>query len=633
MPVPIFLNGPFNQALHDALVRYIEGPYQEQMQGILDQAKDARDVAIDARNEALQATVHPGVYYDTLSELEADLDHPDGTMGIVDADGTASGVYRKIGAAGAGSWEKKSDVTIADLSANKVSKADLGSSTEAEKGAGMVGFGPEVAYPANTVGGALANLGDSSALNVGTTADTVAAGDHTHDDATTSEPGFLSAADKTKLDGLGDGAQVVSIAPGFGISVDDDDPANPVVSVDTSPLVILVTGQSNASNVKDCPEYTPPPNAFIWNYTGYPTEGTVGTAFVPLENNKMSWGRSIAIEFAKANPLRKIYLINIAWPAIPITKWLVGGTAPNMWDEITANVVPALAAIGKSQIDYLSWWEGESEALADALARATYYPNYESVIARFRTASWFPYATPVVLSEFSPHGVGAAAGVGVKGQFLQYCIGGEPALRSLAMLRDTPQSMWEAEDPPTYIHCNAEGYRQAGILAYRALMTNNASPDRHFGKIIQRISEGRNNIAVLSTDTFCQEIFVPLTIGYSYQLKLKFDFSIFNAAAGIRWGLYGPDAEFVSYQIRQFPQGGASVVTQTYQSSPVTWPSDMTDTGHAGIFKVKADLIIRNPVTSEPLRLRFAQAVATAGVTVVLIAGSYADAYRWRTDR
>jgi hypothetical protein len=51
-------------------------------------------------------------------------------------------------------------------------------------------------------------LGNSATLNTGTSAGTVAAGDHTHSDATTSVAGFLSASDKTKLDGIAASATV-----------------------------------------------------------------------------------------------------------------------------------------------------------------------------------------------------------------------------------------------------------------------------------------------------------------------------------------------------------------------------------------------------------------------------------------
>lgn len=45
-------------------------------------------------------------------------------------------------------------------------------------------------------------LGNSAALDVGTGPDTVAAGDHTHADASDSAAGFMSADDKAKLDSV-----------------------------------------------------------------------------------------------------------------------------------------------------------------------------------------------------------------------------------------------------------------------------------------------------------------------------------------------------------------------------------------------------------------------------------------------
>ncbi len=57
-----------------------------------------------------------------------------------------------------------------------------------------------------------ADLGGAAGLNVGTSAGTVAAGDHTHAAATTSVAGFMSAADKTKLNGIEAGAQVNTVS-------------------------------------------------------------------------------------------------------------------------------------------------------------------------------------------------------------------------------------------------------------------------------------------------------------------------------------------------------------------------------------------------------------------------------------
>ena len=65
-------------------------------------------------------------------------------------------------------------------------------------------------------------LGNAATLNVGTTAGTVAAGDHTHAAATGAAAGIMSAADKTKLDGLGTLSTANVVSGGTGGTITDD---------------------------------------------------------------------------------------------------------------------------------------------------------------------------------------------------------------------------------------------------------------------------------------------------------------------------------------------------------------------------------------------------------------------------
>src|SRR5690606_14017953 len=53
-------------------------------------------------------------------------------------------------------------------------------------------------------------LGDAATRDVGTGANDVAPGNHTHANATGAAAGFMSAADKTKLDGIATGADDVN---------------------------------------------------------------------------------------------------------------------------------------------------------------------------------------------------------------------------------------------------------------------------------------------------------------------------------------------------------------------------------------------------------------------------------------
>ncbi|MBL9187929.1 MAG: hypothetical protein JNK23_10650 [Opitutaceae bacterium] len=54
----------------------------------------------------------------------------------------------------------------------------------------------------------ISDAGDAAGKNTGTGSGQVAAGDHTHGNASTGAAGFMSASDKTKLDGIAAGAQV-----------------------------------------------------------------------------------------------------------------------------------------------------------------------------------------------------------------------------------------------------------------------------------------------------------------------------------------------------------------------------------------------------------------------------------------
>lgn len=132
-----------------------------------------------------------------------------------------------------------------------------------------------------SAGTGLTGGGDLSAnrtLNVdfGTAAGTVAEGDHTHANATTSDPGFMSAADKTKLDGIATDAEVnqnaftlisvpgqlnvvadqpsdtLNFAAGTGLVINTD-PALDIITfgISTVPVANGGTGGSTASDARN----------------------------------------------------------------------------------------------------------------------------------------------------------------------------------------------------------------------------------------------------------------------------------------------------------------------------------------------------------------------------------------------
>ncbi|MDI3559560.1 sialate O-acetylesterase [Bradyrhizobium sp. Arg816] len=164
------------------------------------------------------------------------------------------------------------------------------------------------------------------------------------------------------------------------------------LNLSTDPIVILTTGQSNF--VRDPTfAWTPAGNLFEWNYDG--VDGHTGTAFVAPSGSSVSAPRKHASEVAKANPLRKVYLINVAISGIPIAQWISGATSPGMWTNITNNVTAALTAIGVSTIDALLWWQGNADQ--GGATEYNYQTTFEAVMNQFKAQSWFPRATPVMI--------------------------------------------------------------------------------------------------------------------------------------------------------------------------------------------------------------------------------------------
>jgi hypothetical protein len=133
-----------------------------------------------------------------------------------------------------------------------------------------------------------------------------------------------------------------------------------------------------------------------WNYDDI--DGHVGTAFVPVPGSTINLPEKIASDIAAANSGRPVYVIGVATGSQSIAQWLPGASASDMYANITANVVPARAAIGVSKMDALYWYQGESRTASPDL----YVDHFNAVMNRFKMESWFPQATPVIIYALAP---------------------------------------------------------------------------------------------------------------------------------------------------------------------------------------------------------------------------------------
>lgn len=121
----------------------------------------------------------------------------DGTITNADISATAAIATSKI--SGLGSLATKSAVGSSDITDGSVTGTDIANGTITDAN---IHATAGISYLK------ISGLGGAASKNVGTAAGEVAAGDHGHANATTGAPGFMSAADKTKLDGIASGAGV-----------------------------------------------------------------------------------------------------------------------------------------------------------------------------------------------------------------------------------------------------------------------------------------------------------------------------------------------------------------------------------------------------------------------------------------
>ena len=221
------------------------------------------------------------------------------------------------------------------------------------------------------------------------------------------------------------------------------------------PIVILATGQSNISR-EEALTWSPPSNLKIWNWNG--TTGTVGTAFTAVSGSVIGVSQSFAADIARANPNQQVYLVRIAIGAIAIAQWLTGAASPDMFANITANIAPALTAAGATTIDTMLWWQGEKDAQNGS---TTYAADFETMVARFRTQSWFPYATPITIFGINNETRGGT-NYRAMNNTLARVAAVEPENRTFIYTAGLPTSYWQ---PAVDSHMTADGYTVAGKMA------------------------------------------------------------------------------------------------------------------------------------------------------------------------
>lgn len=224
------------------------------------------------------------------------------------------------------------------------------------------------------------------------------------------------------------------------------------------PFFILATGQSNLNHTPAL-TWTPNANAKRWNNT-LNTDGSIGTAFAALSGSTVNIADKFASDIADKNPTRAVCVLNESFSGQAIAQWLTGAASPDVYNNIALNITAALAAAGVTKIDCFLWWQGESDT-----ANASYVANWATMIARFKTNSWFPAETPIIVHGIAPTSISGDSGSDKVNNYLQAIVGVDSDKRRFIYPGSLPAADWLDT-----LHMTGGGYFSDGAMTASALL-------------------------------------------------------------------------------------------------------------------------------------------------------------------
>lgn len=230
----------------------------------------------------------------------------------------------------------------------------------------------------------------------------------------------------------------------------------------TLPYVILATGQSNFTHAPAF-NWTPASNVSLWNFTG--VDGNVGTAFATISNSTINGSWKTASDIAAVNPARRVCLINISFPGIPITNWLPATSAPDVYQNIQNNITTALAACGATKIDLFDWWQIETST-----ADTGYQNEFTTLMTRFWTNAWFQQETPILIHGMASTAQSGDGNADAANYRLVLTANADPERRKFLYTNDLSDSIYWADA----LHLSGQGYFSAGAMAARTILNGSS---------------------------------------------------------------------------------------------------------------------------------------------------------------
>lgn len=324
---------------------------------------------------------------------------------------------------------------------------------------------------------------------------------------------------------------------------------------DGRPIVLLSTGQSNMPQAVAY-NWTPAPNLFLWNFDGNSqASSVVGTGYVPASSTTVGPSLAAANVIALAFPRSKVYVINVYRGGLGIVNWGPSPVDYNFRQAISGNVPPALAAAGKSKIDFFVFGGCESDANAQS---QTIAGDVETLLMAWITSqSWSDAYIPTYIFGMTPWAQSSPGNLDYLwrrySNALRAVVAKNPSHRVYVGLEEFPQSYFDPTGTVPYLHRTGEGYYRSGEKLGRTILYGLYEPVSRVENIEGNYSPGFtspvNGSAVLSYAYWTRN---PSSNTFAVDLRMTFTA---NAA-----GTCSVDIP-VPVKVKQFPINVIGVVT------------------------------------------------------------------------
>lgn len=237
-------------------------------------------------------------------------------------------------------------------------------------------------------------------------------------------------------------------------------------------IVILSTGQSNMPSYVPF-EWTPAPNLATWNFEASTQPSTdVGTGWNTPDGHGVGPALAFASEFALADPLSMVYVINIYRGGLGISNWSSAPPSYNFRQAIMANVQAALADIGVSEIDYFIFGGCESDTNSESQTIKS--DVNQMLFAWLDTQPWFTQKTMSFIRGMSPWAATAPGNGDYRwrrySRALKAVAASDPARRAFIDIESLPISLFDPTGVLPYIHMTAAGYYASGVRMGRQIL-------------------------------------------------------------------------------------------------------------------------------------------------------------------